>query len=1251
MDFVNITQRTKVHNGVTTLTIQPSFVVRRSDDLLVNGGEFVAVWDMFTKTWSRDPYHVVEMVDNAIYEEVERQQDIDPTINVVGMPLRTFGNKKWSEFAHYVRQLPDNVHDLDSRVAFQNSEVVKTDYITQRLPYNLTHGTDTPNFDKLFRTLFDPEELEKIMWAIGSIIAGDSKIIQRFFVLYGEPGTGKSTALSLIEDLFGFHVTSFEVKSLTSSQRGFATEPFRLNPLVAIDHDGDLTHIQTNTLLNMLVSHDTIPMNVKYLRVYSLRPNTMLFVATNKPVEITDAMSGLLRRLIDVRPSGRRVSSSDYDRYKAGLTYELGAIAGNCLDKYNELGIGHYDGYTAVDMIRRTNVIYNFMEEFKLRFKAADHVTLKEAWKAYKQYAEDSNVTHRYQYHTFRDEIARYFEAFHQVTRINGVQMRSVFVGYKGLTSVSQTIVSDDTDRWLNLVPTSTSVLRQLKLKAQLASDKGTPRTYWSSVSTTIDQLDETELHYVIPPSNMIVIDFDITVNGVKDLQANIAAAERLPPTFAEASKSGNGIHLYYYYDGDPNTLSRIFAPGVDMLLPVGNMSIRRRLTVANDLPIAVISSGLPSREVPKSTEIKALSPTGLRTVVMRSMNLEYHAGTKPAVEFISKVLHEAYDGGVEYDLSDIKPAVLQFAAKSTHHSKWCMTTMMQTPFVNKTVVVKESDEPVLTFYDIEIFPNLFVISWTIDGVHAYSLVNPSASQVEELVSTSNLVGFFNRLYDNHMIYAAMLGYTVEELYVLSGKISPKSDNAMDARFPSAYGLSYADVYDYSSKRQSLKKWELELGIDHVELEIPWGSMIRDDQIPAVTKYCEWDAIATHTVHNHLAHTDYTARLILASISGLRPNDTTKKHVATIVFGDAYNKKNQRDTFDVPDLSKEFEGYHYDRDTKVSTYRGFVVGEGGYVYVEPGLYHEPILYMDVNSMHPTTIGVINLFGPYTPEYTKLKRARVHVKLGELDKVKELYPEIPDKYLSPTYTKGLSYALKIALNSVYGHTFSKYPNPFNHPDNVDNVVAKRGALFMIDLHEYLGENGIHCIHIKTDSVKVRIPDDKTIDDVIELIKSYGNRYGYQFAVEGVFDNLMLANAADLVGLSGGAYETSGVLFTNPYVYKSLFSGEPIIGADYDIVKGVVKGSMYMTFPTGNDMFIGKVGKFRAVRESDGGGVLIRRHNDKDSAVAGTKGFRWLPSSMVTENNIPVDISYYEGLKSTAVSAISVYGDPNMILPSI
>ena len=51
-------------------------------------------------------------------------------------------------------------------------------------------------------TIYSEEERTKIEWAIGSIVCGESKKLQKFMVLYGAAGTGKSTVLNIVQQLF-----------------------------------------------------------------------------------------------------------------------------------------------------------------------------------------------------------------------------------------------------------------------------------------------------------------------------------------------------------------------------------------------------------------------------------------------------------------------------------------------------------------------------------------------------------------------------------------------------------------------------------------------------------------------------------------------------------------------------------------------------------------------------------------------------------------------------------------------------------------------------------------------------------------------------------------------------------------------------------------------------------------------------------------------------------------------------------------
>ena len=1223
----------------------PDFKVTRSNDLMVRGGAFYAIWNPNMDLWSTDEYDVRLLIDEDLHvfaEQLEEEKGLPVRVRY----LESFSSLGWTRFRSFISKISDNFRQLDEMIAFSNTEVKRSDYVSKRLSYPLEEG-NAESFDTLFEILYDGENLTKLMWAIGSVLVGDSKHIQKFYVLFGLPGTGKSTALNLIEKLLDEYVITFEAGALGNPANSFAISPFRNNPLVGVDHEGDLSGIKKNSVLTSVVSHDKILVNVKYQHAFSLRLNTTLFVATNKPVMITERSSGLIRRLVDIRPSGRLVSIRDYESLVNQIDFELGAIAHKCIQVYKQLGKNHYDNYVAIDMMYRTNVFFNFVDEYYHEFVRDDWITLIRAWNMYKNYCEDTGITYRLARHAFRDELKNYWHEFHLITRVNGVQTRSVYKGFdknvfakKSTINKGGPIVHD----WLALSE-QTSVLdrENAEQPAQLASESGPPRYKWENVTTKLKDINTSKLHYVLPKEDLVTLDFDIKDDlGEKSLGLNIEAARNLPPTYAETSKGGEGLHLHYYYDGDVSELSRIYEPGIEVLKPSGNFSIRRKLTVCNDHIITTINSGLPLKPQ-RGTDMvskKTISTErSLRILILRNLQKEIHPATKPSIDFIFTILEETFAQGLRYDVSDLRSFILEFASKSTNNAPYCVERALKMQYISDHEEPEESEEPEddrLVFYDVEVFPNFLLVCWKYEGSNnVVRMIDPTPSDVEMLMKT-RLVGFNNRRYDNHILFGRYLGFSIEQIYQLSKRII---SGDRDAFFREAYGISHADVYDYSTIKKSLKAWQIDLGIFHSELEVDWDEPLPEELWEIVADYCENDVISTEAVHNYRIE-DYHARQILSELSGLSINNSTMSHTSKIVFG----KERGNEAFVYPDLSEEFSGYVYDKG--VSTYRDEIVGEGGYVYAEPGMYNN-VLYMDIESMHPTSLEVMNLFGRYTPRYSALKTARVFIKEKKLEEAGKMFDGALAKYLTDSSgLSGLSYALKIALNSVYGFTAARFDNPFRDLRNVDNVVAKRGALFMIDLKHALQEHGCKPIHFKTDSVK--IADYKKSD--IKFVKDFGKKYGYTFSVEGVFDRLVLINDAVLVGRweEDGVWHAVGARFARPYVHKTLFSKEDISFEDFVESRSVKKGTMYIEMDDGSMVFMGRVGTFCPMKSS--GGTLYRVQGDKKYAVTGTKNYKWLAANAVKEleKEDDIDVSYFETAVEEALEKIAKFGDPNIFL---
>lgn len=902
VDFLTISTRSK-KKGV--VEIYPKFIIGKSNDLMIRGGDFYAVWLEEKGLWSTDEQDALQLIDHELdifAEKNGKYQDAD--VRVLHMWDSESGMIDcWHKYCQ--KQMRDSFHMLDEKLIFANDKVLKRDYASKRLPYPLEEG-ETKAWDRLVSTLYSEEERHKIEWAIGSIVSGDSKKLQKFMVLYGAAGTGKSTILNVIQKLFDGYTAVFDAKALGSSNSSFALESFRNNPLVAIQHDGDLSRIEDNTRLNSLVSHETMIVNEKFKSTYSNRFKCFLFMGTNKPVKITDAKSGLIRRLIDVSPTGQKLGANEYHALIKQIDFELGAIAYRCLQVYLT-DPAYYDSYVPLNMLGASNDFYNFVEDSWYIFKKADETSLKSAWAMYKTYCEEAKVSYPYTQRAFKEELKNYFREYKErYLTEEGSRIRSYYKGFLSEKFSEQEEEEKPEPRhisWLDLEETDSIFDRECaKCPAQYGNESEAPTFKWDNVKTILEDLDTHRLHYVRVPENHIVIDLDIRGrDGQKSLERNLEEAAKWPPTYAELSKGGNGLHLHYIYTGDPKKLSRVYDDQIEVKIFTGKSSLRRRLSKCNRLPIASISSGLPLKEGSKTVNFEGLkSEKALRTVIKRNLNREYFPNTKPSVDFIFKALNDAYNSDLHYDVSDLLTPVMAFAAGSSNQSEYCLKLVSKMPFKSRDIseAVSDTDAP-LVFYDVEVFPNLFLVNWKFagEGKNVVRMINPKPAEIEELMK-HRLVGFNCRRYDNHILYARLMGYTNAQLYKLSQKIV--EGKSKDVFFGEAYNVSYTDVYDFSSKKQSLKKFEIELGIHHQELGLPWDEPVPEELWQKVAEYCDNDVIATEAVFN-ARQSDFLARQILADVAGMTVNDTTNSLTTRIIFG---KNRNPQDQFNYRNLGK-----------------------------------------------------------------------------------------------------------------------------------------------------------------------------------------------------------------------------------------------------------------------------------------------------------------------------------------------------------
>ena len=1311
---------------------KPTFIVKSSiKDIMTRGGAFYAIFDEETGYWTKSKPRAIELIDKQVREYAAKDAGPEAMADTMHGPhiqyMADSSNMLSTQFDRFCKTMGDNWIALDQKMIFSNTEVKKHDYASKCLDYPLVESP-TPYYDALVSVLYSPDEQEKWEWAVGAMISGEQNKIQKMFAFYGEPGTGKSTIISKIfaDQIFGGLDMGYAVKFEANNVVGgdsFGTDFLENDSVLVYDDDAELGIINCRSTLNKIISHESIRVNCKFKAPFMTKSNCMIFIGSNDPIQLSPN-SGMKRRLIDIRPTGILVDADTYDDCMEHIPFEKSGIAWRCLQVYKTKGRHYYDHYVAEDMLNRTSPFHNFVTENVMELK--DGVSLAKAYDLYVAYAESckfKNIIVRYK---FRDTLKLYFDKYEDA-RFEGFRWEKI-----GKEKPQPKTI--DVSSWLNFDCNVSLFDKEFSdMPAQYANEEGTPSCKWENCKTSLKDIDTSKLHYVKIPIEHIVIDFDIKGDdGKKSFKKNFEAASKFPPTYAELSKSGCGIHLHYIYTGgDPTELSRMFDDNVEVKVFSGNSSLRRCLTLCNSLLIATLASGLPLKETKggkdlldekgfknesklKHTIIKAMRNCDPDPNLFGKVMPNLTPSHKCTIDFIDMLLKDAYRSGQTYDARDLQQTIITFALASTNKSDYCLDLVSNMHFCSEDIENAENpidtpdyipdDGREIAFFDVEIAPSYkqyvqyckdndidinpeipkdtpahFLVCYKLkdkDGV--VKMLDPKPDDVHKMFSYG-LIGFNNRAYDNHMCYAASQGYSPEELYELNCKIIGKQ-TSKNAKFGQAYNLSKTDIYDFASSgnKKGLKKFEIELGIKHLEWDRPWYEPIPDERLSDWCDYCSNDVISTEKVFYYLEE-DYEARQILARLTGGTENDTTNTLTTKLLTDGISNPQSQ---YVYTDLSTIFPGYRYDPKgipkeeystepgSKVSTRKSIYMGEdpseGGFANCpQPGIYYKVGL-MDIASMHPHSAIRLGIFGKIiTKRFEALVEARVSIKhikkIGDehykkaieyLEVIREGSSQIIIDILSgldgdelKKKCKSIANALKTAINSVYGLTSANFNNALRDPKNVDNIVAKYGALFMITLKHKVQEMGYTVVHIKTDSIKIANFDDK----IKKFVMDFGKKYGYTFEHEATYDRICIVDDSQYVAYEIEADEekldkpfwtVTGAKFAPPYLFKTLFSHEEIIFNDYCETKSVSDAAIHLLYPDGGDKFVGRIGSFVCTVD---GGEMVRVQGNKVSAVTGTKGYLWSEADAIEKEPERINKDYYRTEIDKAIECINQYGD--------
>lgn len=114
----------------------PKFLLKKSSDLMIQGGDFYAIWIEEKGLWSKDEQDAIDMIDNELRMFVEANKDKYTELIPLYLWDSTSGMiDRWHKYCQ--KQLRDNYHVLDEKLIFSNTVTTREDYASKKLKYTM----------------------------------------------------------------------------------------------------------------------------------------------------------------------------------------------------------------------------------------------------------------------------------------------------------------------------------------------------------------------------------------------------------------------------------------------------------------------------------------------------------------------------------------------------------------------------------------------------------------------------------------------------------------------------------------------------------------------------------------------------------------------------------------------------------------------------------------------------------------------------------------------------------------------------------------------------------------------------------------------------------------------------------------------------------------------------------------------------------------------------------------------------------
>jgi hypothetical protein len=441
-----------------------------------------------------------------------------------------------------------------------------------------------------------------------------------------------------------------------------------------------------------------------------------------------------------------------------------------------------------------------------------------------------------------------------------------------------------------------------------------------------------------------------------------------------------------------------------------------------------------------------------------------------------------------------------------------------------------------LLFFDIEVFKNDAFVVFKDINKKLKRVFHNNFVQLEKFIEGKTLIGFNNYFYDDKILQYMLELKTPEQIKWLNDRIIAGDD----VRFVNKRKFSSLDCFQQIDvSRPSLKKIQGNFGRMILESSVSFDidRPLSPDEFDDVLQYCMYDVDTTIAIYKERIKSYFRPKISLVDMLG--KEDAITWNTTTISANLLLDKPLPKwssiriEEWMMQIVPPEVRELWLEKESGSITIQMFdndiQFGFGGLHGAHKTIKRaENVKLLDVTSMYPNIILLLNVLGTATEKYKAILQQRIAIK--HVDKI-------------------LSDALKLILNSVYGNLRNKYSMLLN-PKAADSVCIY-GQIALFDLCKTIAP---FCtiLNINTDGI-IFIPHD---DAYIEAYKEWEKDFSLQLE-EKDFDLLLQKDVNNYLAVKGERITCKGA-DVNRFEADALFKNNNARILDIALVNKLVHG---------------------------------------------------------------------------------------------